>query len=688
MLAGYYGQLDNLTWSMIWQAVKAEQADLHPKMDTKSEEFLNMCGRRASEVFDKTQVVDSTFHRSDAMRSPQVAAKVFTAFMAEPTLTLNVFRAGLFHASELLKSGDKAKAIGVLNKTFSVIIAQAILVAAAQAVADAWREKDPGLPWDDDDDDDKEKAGYFERFLHNFVYNVFDNLHLENNMYLVKDVTPYLNYMISQGADYIGLNPTLRAVMGWDQDYLYSQNNLVFAGLENTANGVAQFFKKLEKGDDYKDYNTGEPKKWYDIIQKIASGVGTFTGIPLGTLMRDAKPIIKRLIPEVYAADFDFMNRIFSKGDSDGTKADGGDGGGMSDKDINAKVDAYRDSLSDEFDDDQKKKLTKQYEKSLRASTGTTEEKPEEDFDYQMEMRSLKATEKAAGKTGVEKDKVLWDVISDGYSKYIEDGDMESVQAMKDVYLTHGGSEAYFDTKVVTKMQSIYKKTIFSETESDEENLQKQDMMRRYMLDHGVTAEELSEMCYKTYTASDLKAALRMGNEKYIMDELIPLVRAGLSRDDFLKLVKYQNYGAKTYDGKYSDPKYRQSTGNLVWPTQGQITSEFGYRNAPTAGASSNHPAIDIGASQGSPVVAADGGKVISAGNAGGYGNQVAIQHDNGMVTYYSHLYSWNVKVGDTVAQGQQVGQVGSTGISTGPHLDFKVEVNGEPVNPLEYLSR
>ena len=85
--------------------------------------------------------------------------------------------------------------------------------------------------------------------------------------------------------------------------------------------------------------------------------------------------------------------------------------------------------------------------------------------------------------------------------------------------------------------------------------------------------------------------------------------------------------------------------------------------------------------------MAADGGTVISAGNAGGYGNQVAVQHENGMVTYYSHLYSWNVKAGDTVSQGQQIGQVGSTGISTGPHLDFKVEVNGEPVNPLEYLS-
>ena len=59
------------------------------------------------------------------------------------------------------------------------------------------------------------------------------------------------------------------------------------------------------------------------------------------------------------------------------------------------------------------------------------------------------------------------------------------------------------------------------------------------------------------------------------------------------------------------------------------------------------------------------------------------------MVTYYNHLYSWNVKVGDTVGQGQQIAQVGSTGVSTGPHLDFKIlDENGDPVDPEQYLNK
>ena len=199
--------------------------------------------------------------------------------------------------------------------------------------------------------------------------------------------------------------------------------------------------------------------------------------------------------------------------------------------------------------------------------------------------------------------------------------------------------------------------------------------------------EEISEIVRKSATARDLKAAMRLGNKEYIMDELVPLVRAGLTREDYDYLYKYRNYGAKDYAGKYTDEKYRASTGHFIWPTQGTITSGFGSRSAPTAGASSYHEAIDIGAPQGTPVVAADGGVIIEAGANGGYGNSVGIRHDDGTISYYNHLYAWNVKVGDTVAQGQQIGQVGSTGISTGPHLDFRLYKDGEYLNPEEYLN-
>lgn len=178
-----------------------------------------------------------------------------------------------------------------------------------------------------------------------------------------------------------------------------------------------------------------------------------------------------------------------------------------------------------------------------------------------------------------------------------------------------------------------------------------------------------------------------MGDEQAINASSYSLFFAGLTQADYQRLYENRNrMDLSKYDGKYKDRL--KSTGKFIWPTEGVITSHFGYRNAPTAGASSNHPAIDIGAPQGTAVIAADGGVIISAGANGGYGNSVGIKHDNGMITWYNHLYSWDVNVGDTVAQGQQIAQVGSTGISTGPHLDFKImDVDGNPVDPEKYLN-
>lgn len=662
LLSGYYGQLDNATWSMIWQAVKAEQRDAHPDMDHNSEEFLQLCGRRASEVFDKTQVVDSTFHRSDAMRNKQIAVKLFTAFMAEPTLTMNVFRAGLFNANEASKAGNKGEAAKIRARAISVIVVQAVVVSAAQAFADAWRGKDPGLPWDDDDDE--EKIGYWWRWIHNFVYNVFNQAHLENNMYLVKDVTPYINYMISQAADYWNLDPTIRAVMGWDQDYLYSQNNLVFAGLENTATGIQQLFKKLEKGDEYVDYKTKEPKKWYDIIQKIASGIGTFTGLPVGTLMRDFKPFIEKFLPAVYAADSGLMDSIADK---------------MGYKPIDSN--------------DEKTSKAKDKSADSESSAETT-------IDVDQEVYADKAksiAEKTADLTGETRDKKVWSYVTTylksqngdkPLNEFIQEGDYDTVDEYRKMYIAAGGNLDYFNERVFATSKSAMKKTVVYDPTPEQNTAQ--ENIKMYLLTHGMSEAEMSQMAYESFTARDMKIAFRINDKDAMLETLAPLVRAGLSYDDLQRLWDNRNkidiMKYKSDNGRYADRL--KSTGKFIWPTNGSITSYFGYRNAPTRGASSNHPAIDIGAPMGAEVVASDGGVVISTGWNGGYGNSVGIKHDNGMVTYYNHLSAWNVKVGDTVAQGQPIANVGSTGVSTGPHLDFKVlDANGKPVDPLKYLA-
>ena len=127
-------------------------------------------------------------------------------------------------------------------------------------------------------------------------------------------------------------------------------------------------------------------------------------------------------------------------------------------------------------------------------------------------------------------------------------------------------------------------------------------------------------------------------------------------------------------------------TGSFGWPCNGIITSYFGRRNTGIRGASTYHEAIDIANSYGTPIYASDGGTVIYSGWQGGYGYLVKIDHGNGYVTYYGHNSSLLVSVGEHVHKGQQIARMGSTGISSGNHCDFRIQLNGTFLNPLNYL--
>lgn len=131
------------------------------------------------------------------------------------------------------------------------------------------------------------------------------------------------------------------------------------------------------------------------------------------------------------------------------------------------------------------------------------------------------------------------------------------------------------------------------------------------------------------------------------------------------------------------------SLSNLQWPVPSctLITSRFGYRVAPTTGASTYHGGLDIGAGMGASIVAAGAGDVIYAGANGGFGNCVMIDHGNGVVTVYAHMSSIGVSYGQYVTAGQYVGAVGSTGVSTGPHCHFEIRINGAQTDPAAYFS-
>ena len=126
------------------------------------------------------------------------------------------------------------------------------------------------------------------------------------------------------------------------------------------------------------------------------------------------------------------------------------------------------------------------------------------------------------------------------------------------------------------------------------------------------------------------------------------------------------------------------STGTYAWPIRGSINSYFGGRYI--FGSYSYHSGIDIKASYGAAIKAADGGTVTFAGWKGSYGKLVIITHDNGTKTYYGHNSSLLVSAGQKVSKGQQIAKAGSTGRSTGTHCHFEIRINGTAVNPLNYL--
>ncbi len=128
--------------------------------------------------------------------------------------------------------------------------------------------------------------------------------------------------------------------------------------------------------------------------------------------------------------------------------------------------------------------------------------------------------------------------------------------------------------------------------------------------------------------------------------------------------------------------------GTFTHPCPGytRISSGFGYRTAPKAGASTNHKGVDFAAPQGTPIYAAEAGTVTSASYSGNAGNLIVINHGNGLQTYYMHTSKMFVSAGQKVSKGQNIGLVGTTGNSTGPHLHFQVMKNGSPVNPMSYL--
>jgi murein DD-endopeptidase MepM/ murein hydrolase activator NlpD len=139
---------------------------------------------------------------------------------------------------------------------------------------------------------------------------------------------------------------------------------------------------------------------------------------------------------------------------------------------------------------------------------------------------------------------------------------------------------------------------------------------------------------------------------------------------------------------KREELKMAMGDGDLfTYPIRGRLTSPFGWRNDPISGVRRHHSAIDLAAATGVPVKAAQDGKVAVVGFDATYGRFVILEHSGGYQTMYAHMSMVSAKQGGFVTQGAKIGEVGSTGYSTGPHLHFALYKNGRAVNPLEFLN-
>ena len=237
---------DDITWGVLWNAVKQETKALHPDIDVNSKEFTDLCVDRYDELIDQTQVVDSVLHRSQIMRSNNGLNKMATSFMAEPTKSYNMLANALRDWHEMpgkWNAGSKR----FFKRILKAYVVTNVVNAAVQSFMDAFRDKK---------DDD---TTYWERWLEDYKDNVIDNLNPIQLIPYLKDV-----FSIAQG---------------------YDVNRLDMQGLSKLFAGVKNV-QKYATDADYRENHT-----WLEAAESLMSGISSVTGIPIYNVERDFKAI-------------------------------------------------------------------------------------------------------------------------------------------------------------------------------------------------------------------------------------------------------------------------------------------------------------------------------------------------------------------------------------------------------------
>ena len=282
---------------------------------------------------------------------------------------------------------------------------------------------------------------------------------------------------------------------------------------------------------------------------------------------------------------------------------------------------------------------------------------------------------------------------------------MKKQTTFLDVLLS-GNLMNFISDKDLIKQISDYDNNLIAEVnelklslESEKEEVEK---VKKEKEDKNKELQELkSEKEEKAANLTDEQKQLekQLSEYKAQAEQLAELVRQAIAKEEAQRQAA-EEAARKAAAANSSSSKNSSSSstntantgsyngGKLGWPcpSSSRITSQYGYRIL--FGVRDFHTGIDIGASTGSNIVAAESGTVILAnyGWNGGYGNYIIINHGNGITTRYAHASQLFVSAGQTVSKGQVIAAVGTTGNSTGPHLHFEVRLNGSHTNPLNYL--
>ena len=201
----------------------------------------------------------------------------------------------------------------------------------------------------------------------------------------------------------------------------------------------------------------------------------------------------------------------------------------------------------------------------------------------------------------------------------------------------------------------------------------------------GASAEVAAQYLAALATQIDVGEVAQGSGFDIVLGSNRELLYAGLNETggSTLQLVKWNANGRGEWINAANAERPAPVESGMMMPVNGHITSYFGNRYHPILHFTRFHAGLDIGASWGSPIVAAGDGRVVSAGWAGGYGREVQIAHGGGLTSLYGHMSEIVASPGSYVRRGQLIGYVGSSGLSTGPHVHFEVRQGGTPVNPL-----